>query len=65
LVVNVTGESKKNEAIQASDLGNFYDKIETTDNTLQTVKNNRWQRWAFNGFILVMLSASVYLVLRK
>lgn len=65
LVVNVTGESKKNEAILSSDVGSFYDKIELADNTLRTVKNDNWQTWAFNGFILVMLTASAYLVLRK
>ena len=65
LVVNVSGESKRNEAIQSTDVGNFYDKIEVADNTLKTVKNNNWQNWAFNSFILVMLAASAYLVLRK
>jgi hypothetical protein len=65
LVVNVSGESKKNEAIQASDVGNFYDKIELADNTLKIVNDNRWQSWAFNSFVLVMLATSAYLVLRK
>ncbi len=65
LTVTVTGESKKNEAIQARDVGNFYDKIEVADNTLRAMKDNRWQNWAFNSFILVMLAASTYLVLRK
>jgi len=65
LTVNVTGESKKNEAILASDVGNFYDKIELADNTLRTVTDESWRSWAFNGFILVMLGASAYLVLRK
>ena len=63
--VNVSGESKKNEAILASDVGNFYDKIEIADNTLTIVKNESWQSWAFNSFIFVMLAASAYLVLRK
>jgi hypothetical protein len=65
LTLNVSGESKKNEAIQANDVGNFYDKIDGADNTLRTVKNNNWQAWAFNSFILVMLAASAYLVLKK
>ncbi|WP_276373284.1 BatD family protein [Chryseolinea sp. H1M3-3] len=65
LIVNVSGESKKNEAIQASDVGNFYDKIDGADNTLKIVENDDWQSWAFNSFILVMLAASAYLVLRK
>ena len=65
LTVSVAGESKKNEAILANDVGNFYDKIELADNSLTTIKNDNWKRWAFNGFILVMLTASAYLVLRK
>jgi len=65
LTLNVSGESKKNEAIQANDVGNFYDKIEVADNTLQKVKSTAWQGWTFNGFILVMLAASAYLVLKK
>jgi len=65
LALYVTGESKKNEAIQSNDLGNFYDRIETTDNTLKAVENKQWQKWAFNGFILVVLGASAYLVFKK
>src|SRR5687768_211389 len=65
LIVNVSGESKKNEAIQSTDVGNFYDKIEIADNSLKTARNDNWQRWAFNSFILAMLAASAYLVLRK
>jgi hypothetical protein len=30
---------------QASDMGNFYDKIELADNTLRTVKPTAWQAW--------------------
>jgi len=65
LTLYVTGESKKNESILSNDLGNFYDKIGTTDNTLLAIEDRRWQKWAFNGFIFVMLGASVYLVLKK
>lgn len=65
LTVYVTGESKKNEAIQSSDLGTFYNKMETADNNLHVMADMSWQKWAFNIFILVMLSASVYLVAKK
>ncbi len=65
LTVYVTGESKKNEAIQSNDLGNFYDRIDTADNILKTVEDNRWQKWVFNSFVLVMLGASAYLVFKK
>jgi hypothetical protein len=65
MVVNVSGESKKNEAIQSNYLGSFYYKLDNTDNSLHKIADNRWQRWAFNVFILLMLGASVYLVARK
>lgn len=65
LTVYVTGESKKNEAIQSNDLGNFYDRIDGTDNALRTIADKGWQKWAFNFFILAMLSASAYLVFKK
>jgi hypothetical protein len=65
LTLYVTGESKKNEAILSNDLGNFYDKIGATDNALQSIEDRRWQKWAFNGFIFVVLGASVYLVFKK
>lgn len=65
LAVSVTGESKKNEAIQSNDAGGFYDQMDNTDNTLHALSANGWQKWAFNGFLLVMLAASAYLVVRK
>ncbi|MFZ6013590.1 MAG: BatD family protein [Bacteroidota bacterium] len=65
LTVYVTGESKKNEAIQANDLGAFYDKLENSDNQLRATADASWQKSAFNIFILVVLAASAYLVIRK
>ena len=65
LTVYVTGESKKNESIQATDLGNFYQKIDGTDNSLHTIKDVSWQKMFFNAFLLVMIGASVYLVVKK
>ncbi|HEY3402788.1 MAG TPA: BatD family protein [Ohtaekwangia sp.] len=65
LSVNVKGESRKNEVIQSSDMGNFYDQITTTDNQLQMMSDTRWQRWAFNGFIIVILGLSVFFLFRK
>jgi hypothetical protein len=65
LTVYVTGESKKNEVIQSNDLGSFYDKIDATDNSLKKVANTDWLTWMFTAFILAVLSASTYLVVRK
>jgi hypothetical protein len=65
LTVNVTGESKKNEAILSNDAGSFYDKIGTVDNNLYVVSDTRWQKWAFNGFIVLMLGASAFFLFKK
>jgi hypothetical protein len=65
LVITVGGESTKNEAIQSNDLGTFYDKMESTDNTLRESNDKSWQKWVFNIFILLMLGASAYLVIKK
>lgn len=65
LTVYVTGESKKNEAIESNDAGSFYDKLNASDNGIRTIADNRWQKWSFNGFIVLMLGASVYFLARK
>lgn len=65
LSVTVTGESRKNQSIESNDLGTFYDKIEIADNTLRPVASSGWQKRVFNVFILVVLSASAYLIFKK
>lgn len=65
LTVYVTGESRKNETIQSTDPGTFYDRMEITGNTLHAMADRRWQKIAFNVFILGMLAVSLYLVVKK
>ena len=65
LTVSVKGESRKNEVIQSSDLGNFYDQINGADNNLKVMSNTRWHRWVFNGLIVVLLGLSVFFLFRK
>jgi hypothetical protein len=64
-VVMVTGESLKNEVIESSDPGLFYDQIASTDNTLRAEADNRWLKYSVNILVLVMLAGSVYLVFKK
>jgi hypothetical protein len=65
LTVYVTGESTKNEAIQANDDGSFYDTILTGDNSLMVIDDSTWQQIAFNIFIFLVLGASAYLIFKK
>ncbi len=64
-MVNVTGESKKNLAIESKDQGSFYDRISLADNTLHSSINDGWIKIGANIFILLMLGASVFLVFKK
>lgn len=65
LTMDVTGESKKNLAIESNDTGAFYDKIQTADNSIRLFGGVAWLTWVFNAFILVILGASLYLVFKK
>jgi len=64
-VVTVTGESQRNQAIESSDAGSFYDGINTADNSLYSNTWNDGVKLAANIFILLMLGASAYLVFKK
>lgn len=63
--VVVKGESLKNEAIESADAGSFYDKINSTDNTLRAITDTGWLKPILTIFILVMLAGSAYLVFKK
>ncbi len=65
LNVYVTGESTRNEVIEANDDGSFYDKIQTADNSIALMRSNDWQQTVFGVFILLVLGSSAYLVFRK
>ncbi len=52
--IKVTGESKRNIAIESNDLGDFYNKIEGADNKLKKV--NRIENLKFAGNAIAALS---------
>lgn len=64
-VVNVQGESRKNQSIESSDMGSFYDNINTSSNELQTTPNTGWIKWGANIFAVIMVGVSIYLISRK
>jgi hypothetical protein len=65
LKVNITGESKKNEAIESYDPGNFYDGASVADNSLRQFEDTRWTKWLFQGFIALMVGTSAVLLFKK
>ena len=64
VTLRVHGESQRNQAIQSTDLGSFYDRIELTDNTLRTTGPG-WLKTGVNIFVLLILGLSVWLVFKK
>ncbi|MDW3197237.1 MAG: BatD family protein [Cytophagales bacterium] len=55
LVVNVSGESRKNEYISSSDLGSFYDQIQYEENALASVSGDELMKYLTNALIIVVL----------
>ena len=65
LVLNVSGESKRNLSISSNDLGSFYDIIEFENNKLTSRVGDVYTKIFANIFILIMLVLSLIFVFRK
>ncbi|GJM28553.1 MAG: hypothetical protein DHS20C17_11880 [Cyclobacteriaceae bacterium] len=65
ITVKVTGESKKNETILATDLGSFYDIIDLQGNNLKSRHQYEYFKVFANIFILVMLVLTAIFIFRK
>ncbi|MEY3405897.1 MAG: hypothetical protein RL161_1327, partial [Bacteroidota bacterium] len=63
--LEVTGESMTNLVMTSNDATAFYDRIAEADNTLSHRSDNEYVRLLINGFILLSLGLSIYLVLKK
>ena len=65
LILKVNGESRKNQYIASTDLGDFYDKIKTADNELSSLGTDSWINWTINIFIISMMGLTLFILLRK
>jgi hypothetical protein len=63
--VRVQGESQKNQSIESSDLGSFYDRIDTTENQLRATTPSNWASWLAYSLAVLSVLASVYLMIKK
>ncbi len=64
-VVNVSGESRKNEYISSTDLGSFYDNIQFENNELKPIKESSFLLIFTNIFIFAILALSAVLVFKR
>jgi hypothetical protein len=62
VVLVVEGESQRNQSIQSSDLGSFYDRIAISDNVLRNTNDSGSMKIVMNVLILAMLGGASYLV---
>ena len=65
LVLNVTGESKKNEYILSNDMGSFYDSIELKDNSFFSLSEREKMRTIINIIIFAMLGTVALFLFKK
>ncbi|MGD1894025.1 MAG: BatD family protein, partial [Cyclobacteriaceae bacterium] len=65
ITVKVEGKSRKNEYISSQDVGAFYNKIASVDNTLQSRGNDGWLQLAANILIIGMLVITAVVVFKK
>lgn len=65
IAITVGGESLKDEAISSNDLGSFYDKIGSVDNTLQKRGGVDWFSILSYLFVGATVLFSSYLVFKK
>lgn len=65
LTAYVTGESRKNEVIQANDEGTFYDRIAMADNNIRRVNDTNWIQAGLGIFAVLAFGVSIYLVVKK
>ena len=63
--LTVTGESKKNVSISSTDLGSFYDNIDSVDNEIRSLKNNNTPLVLANILLLAMLGTAGFLYFKK
>lgn len=59
-VVTVSGESRKNHAIESTDLGSFYDQIASADNTVMSARQTGWMKIGANVLVALVLGFSVF-----
>ncbi len=63
--LNVTGESKKNVSISSTDLGSFYDTIDSESNALQNLNEGKTMQVIANLLILAMLGGAGFMFFKK
>lgn len=64
-IINVTGKSRKNIDIAASDMGDFYDRIDFVDNELQSLNKTDYLSWIISALGILILIATLYFIFKQ
>lgn len=65
VILNVTGESKKNESIMSNDMGTFYDTMDLTSNELFSLGARERIRTIINVIIFAMVGITALVLFKK
>lgn len=65
LALNVTGESQRNQTIESSDNGSFYNRMDTASNTLQSAAGGQHGPWVLTVVLLALMVGTVALLIKK
>ncbi|MEM7548164.1 MAG: BatD family protein [Bacteroidota bacterium] len=65
VVLNVTGESRRNEYISSNDMGSFYDGLEFKNNELKSFRGQTQFQIISNIIILILLVATAWVIFKK
>ena len=65
IILNVTGESKKNEYILSNDMGSFYDAMDIQSNELQNLNARDRMRSMANIAIFVLIGLIAFVMFKK
>jgi len=63
--VMVDGESRKDLSIASNDLGDFYNEINSADNSIKSLKPESWIKYLINIFVVIILGFTAFLLFKK
>lgn len=65
LTLAIVGDSRKNHSIAATDLGDFYNQIDSADNGLSSLNDSSWITWLINAFMAIVMILTLFILFRK
>jgi hypothetical protein len=65
IILEISGESRRNLNIASNDLGDFYNTIDSADNTIYSLSGNHWLTLLVNALLGITLILVIYFLIKK